>query len=1780
MSISKITIKGVRQSSIVSDQNTGETITLEESILVGQSVRGTGATYEIELTDNKVIELIFEDETTWLCSRDSLEEIFPEATFQTRAGKESFEIPIVLRSEEQERGVFSGVMLKVVNIFAKKKLREKVKVYAADLERKQLDNTSGLFRLDKNFDLQKFSAEKTDMPYMLFIHGTSSSTKGSFGGMVGSPVWTYIQEQYGSNVIAFQHESLTKSPLRNVLELARLLPDIATLDIITHSRGGLVGDILSRYCTEDENNRGFNADEIKYLNKCERTEDIKNISEIDKIFSDKKIKIRHFIRVACPASGTTLASKRLDHFFNIMFNLIGIGTGLAANPVYIAFKNLIVSVIDYKNDINVLPGIEAMNPDSPLIKVLNNPASTVMIDNTLIVVSGNCKGKFSLKGLLIIASKLFFLKHNDLVVNTRSMYQGSKRSGPVQYFFDEGSDVDHFHYFKNKRTTEAIRLALQSTGELPVAGFSIIQQDKAAELERNAILKLEGGQVFTSKVTGTRPIVMLFPGIMGSNLSQNDDLIWIHYLQFITGGLRRINIKSSNVKAKSLVKTSYSKIVNYLSDSYDVVTFPFDWRHPLMRTADLLNDKVKELLEYNQPIKMIGHSMGGVLVRDFMVRHPETWKILNSTTGFRMIFLGSPLGGSYRIPFVLFGRDPIIDKISKIDIFNTKKELLNVFSKMPGLLSLLPHSKEKESDFSEASTWKVMQKAIGIADWPLPDNADLKNFRHYRDEIIKHQPDIDYSNMVYIAGRDRSTPCGYLIEKNSSGQQELIFLSTAEGDQSVTWDSGIPRKMIDQGSVYYVNVPHGALANDSNLFKGIEELLEKGSTNIFSKSRPVVRGEEKLFRTPEQHDFDLSPEGIEKTILGISEEEVYEVSDTPLKVSVSHGDLRYATYPVLAGHFLNDAILLAEKAIDNNLRGALSARHQLGLYPGEVGTSVYVTSNENDFPGTVIVGLGKPGNLTAFMLAQTVEQGITAYLLDLNTNTSAAEKMKGQPIGISALAIGCGYGGLSIENSVRAILEGIQNANNKIRKLDSTIFKSIQYVEFIEQYEDRALSCFYSVNRIENQKTRMLNVFSEPKSIKKLFGSRKRIPSEAYEEWWNRISVRIDEDFNVPGVQRFVFSASTGGAREVQRKLLVTTSVVEGLLEEISANNRWSPNLAKTIFELLIPNDFKDQLKKQCHINWILDKSTAGFPWELLQDRLSNARPLCVNSGMIRQLGTEDYRQIIREVSKNNALVVGDPDLKGYVTQLPGALKEGQLVSEKLNAAGIATTTLLKANSPEIIQALFSNDYKIIHLAGHGIFNALSPENSGMVIGNAVFLSTREIVQMSSVPELVFVNCCYLGKTDGPAEALFQRRYKLAANIGTQLIENGVKAVVVAGWAVDDNAALDFTEEFYEKMFAGYPFGEAVLAARQLIYNKYKDVNNTWGAYQIYGDPYYKFRETTVPKKEFEYNFIIPDQAEIELNNLHNELETGKYSHDEFIKELNAISVAVDKAQLRNAKISEKEAFIYADLCEYDTALTRFEAILKMENASFSVKALEKYCNVRAKKYVMDFQKGREQLPKLLSKINLVIKDLQKLLSLTPTAERNGLMASTLKRKGLLISTKPQKLQVYSEAAAYYQRAHVTPGNPNPTYTLTNWYALESILIAAGKRKWEQSVKSRSYSYEVPSKDETSKQLNELKNNVFASGENMDFWKMMSVANILLCMLIVETSTAEKKKLWEDVLLSYRKVWNMAGSKGNKIAEIEHLDFLIDALSLAVDVNAKKINKNLVQLKEELEKMV
>src|ERR1700736_4306552 len=116
---------------------------------------------------------------------------------------------------------------------------------------------TGLFRLkrDGSFGERIAPGPLTDASaeYLVFIHGTASSTEGSFSGFWKNEAgkttqeWDQIASKYiapghdQGRILALEHRTLSQSPAQNALDLANLLPAGAKLHLITHSRGGLVG---------------------------------------------------------------------------------------------------------------------------------------------------------------------------------------------------------------------------------------------------------------------------------------------------------------------------------------------------------------------------------------------------------------------------------------------------------------------------------------------------------------------------------------------------------------------------------------------------------------------------------------------------------------------------------------------------------------------------------------------------------------------------------------------------------------------------------------------------------------------------------------------------------------------------------------------------------------------------------------------------------------------------------------------------------------------------------------------------------------------------------------------------------------------------------------------------------------------------------------------------------------------------------------------------------------------------------------------------------------------------------------------------------------------------------------------------------------------------------------------------------------------------------------------------------------------------------------------------
>jgi hypothetical protein len=134
--------------------------------------------------------------------------------------------------------------------------------------------------------------------------------------------------------------------------------------------------------------------------------------------AEKKIRVTRFVRVACPARGTTLASGRLDRWLSVLdfLSINSLGSSLLGGAV-----DFMQAIVGERTDPRTLPGIEAMIPGSALTRLLNT-VPELITESDLAVIAGDIEGGDSLwNSIKVLASDWFYRNEHDLVVDTASM---------------------------------------------------------------------------------------------------------------------------------------------------------------------------------------------------------------------------------------------------------------------------------------------------------------------------------------------------------------------------------------------------------------------------------------------------------------------------------------------------------------------------------------------------------------------------------------------------------------------------------------------------------------------------------------------------------------------------------------------------------------------------------------------------------------------------------------------------------------------------------------------------------------------------------------------------------------------------------------------------------------------------------------------------------------------------------------------------------------------------------------------------------------------------------------------------------------------------------------------------------------------------------------------------------------------------------------------------------------------------------------------------------------
>src|SRR4051812_32120093 len=370
------------------------------------------------------------------------------------------------------------------------------------------------------------------------------------------------------------------------------------------------------------------------------------------------------------------------------------------------------------------------------------------------------------------------------------------------------------------------------------------------------------------------------------------------------------------------------------------------------------------------------------------------------------------------------------------------------------------------------------------------------------------------------------------------------------------------------------------------------------------------------------------------------------------------------------------------------------------------------------------------------------------------------------------------------------------------------------------------------------------------------------------------------------------------------------------------------------------------------------------------------------------------------------------------------------------------------ADTMSVLTAVHERPWRILHLAAHGVFEFDTGDGrepvSGLVLDDGVFFTAAEADQLRHVPELVFINCCHLGQTRGDASPRVAF-HKLAANLATQFITVGARAVVAAGWAVDDGAAKTFATEFYREMLRGQLYGDAVQTARSVTYRKHGSTN-TWGAYQCYGDP--SFSLLTGDAVWSEDSFVSPTELSVWLERqAHAARERG--TSEELLTALERREAATPSSWWSSASLCATAGDAFSEAGHFDKAIDYYERVLNAEKATAPLSALEQLANCRvrlARQLIRRDPPDSERTKALLKQAE---DALRLLLEIGKTSERYALLGGVMKRRALLPGVKqPSRRAALSEMRNAYKAAYdlsVERGHPD-AYPLANRLAADVVL--------------------------------------------------------------------------------------------------------------------------------------
>lgn len=1342
-------------------------------------------------------------------------------------------------------------------------------------------------------------------PALVLLHGTFSSTQGTF-----QKLWANhpghvdaLFRYYQNRVYALDHATLGRSPIENAVTLVEALPPQSRLHLVSHSRGGLVAEVLARVCS----NPAVDDHARQFFKGSEYQRQLDALAQLVSLVKKLDITVERVTRVACPVRGTLLASKRLDAYVSVLKWSLE----LAHIPVVPELVDFLGMVAQRRADVSIMPGLAAQIPDSPLVQWLHAAGDDIAGD--LRVIAGDLAGDSVTSWLKTLVSDAFFWTDNDLVVQTRGMYGGSPRKSGATFLLDQGGGVSHFNYFANDRTADAIVNAL--TQAAPTGFRQIGPLSWAGESStglRGARVSPNAGEVRPSATD--LPAVILVPDVLASHLRIGDRRVWLS--RHTTGDFAELaytDNQQTKVEPDGLLESAYAELSNYLGSTHEVIPFSYDWRLPVEQEARRLAGVIRAALaargfepgakpdpKATPAVRIIAHGMGGLLARAVELEDADVWSLMLSHDEARVLLLGVPNGGSWAPMQVLSGDETFGGLLQGLAPPFRDQETRQLMAGFPGFLQLQAGLTDPSTQLSDVNTWhdlarkdldrvdretvwhreptsvssSAMPLQVAVYEWGVPPKEVLDAavaFRRKLEEQAEKRLAQHGDKILTVVGTGRSTPDKY--EEDNDKDKPFAYRDlVAGGDGYVT----VQNALIPGLRAWAVAAEHRALTTNPDTFTPYVELLRSGTTKRLARvatggAREAL-GAATYERSRPSRQRSAPPPAQMQDLLAAAPPPAPlggTAAGPELPVTVVNGNLKFIHQPLMLGHYQSIALSGTEWVMDDLIGGTMSRLVSLRQYPDAPRTNqIFINkaaNRENPWhlpkpEAVIVVGLGEEGKLSASDLTATVMHGVIAWAKQLVENSSDASPR----FELAATLVGSGGLDVAPGQSALAIAQGVREANLRLLAENWPI---VGHLYLIELFLDRATEAWRA---LQVQATAAAGQLRLTDTIKQGTGALRRPLDSGYRGAdYDFVSATTEHDTN--GQARISYRLDTKRARTEVRASAMQTKLLRELVQNASNDRDADPQIGRTLFQLLIPVEMEPFLGGTTSMVLEVDRGSAGIPWELLDSAVGtrdggDTRPWAIRSKLLRRLRLEDFRsQVVDASADARVLVIGEPacDPAKY-PRLPGAQAEARAVlqefvggsdpdrrarvlPEKTVTGLIAEGSRLGANARTIMNTVMEHEWRIVHIAGHGEPPQEDGDPRGVVLSNETFLGPREIERMRVVPELVFVNCCYLAARDinellEPDPRTSFDRARFAAGVAEALIRIGVRCVIAAGWAVQDDAAQEFATVFYRRLLDGDRFIDAVASARSAAQAL---GGNTWAAYQCYGDQDWKFRWST-----------------------------------------------------------------------------------------------------------------------------------------------------------------------------------------------------------------------------------------------------------------------------------------------------------------------------------------------